>query len=228
LGIVTGLAFEAGIVRTAAIALRQAPPPLACHGPGAERARAAAESLIAQGVTHLMSFGIAAGLDPELTVGTAIVASGFRRVGAPDLAATAGWRASLAKMYPGARAGLIAHSDTIVATAAAKAALHADTSALVADMESYGVAQAAAAAGLPCAAIRVVSDRASHKLPSAALGATRPDGTVNGWRVLGAILRRPWQVPALVGLAEATRIAQKQLYLLSDLGLARGFVGGGH
>src|SRR6185437_7789410 len=72
LGIVTGLAFEAEILRPfAGTGLRVRAAGLA---PGA--ARATAEALIAEGAQALMSFGIAGGLHPELTAGHVIVGAG--------------------------------------------------------------------------------------------------------------------------------------------------------
>jgi len=226
LGIVTGLRFEARIVRTAATALHRAPPLLACAGPGFDRARTAALDLIGQGATHLLSFGVAGGLDPALGAGSTIVATRFVRADGSSLAGDAAWGQQLAHGLAGTRLGDVADSFSVLVDAASKSALFAATKASIADMESYGIATAAVEKGVSCAAIRVVSDRAQHGMPSSALKGMNPDGSVNGFGSLLEILLKPWQLPALIRMAEGTRIAQKRLYTLADAGLARGFFTG--
>src|SRR4051812_37505966 len=74
LGIVTGLKFEAELLRAAAHRHGEMPL-IAVAGLGAGRAAGAARQLVRQGATHLLSFGLAAGLDPALKPGRAIVAT---------------------------------------------------------------------------------------------------------------------------------------------------------
>lgn len=223
LGIVTGLVFEADIIRATAVGQHTAPPFVACAGPGTDRARHAAEDLIAQGVTHLLSFGIAAGLDVAVEAGAAIIAAGFRRPGAPEMASDPAWTDRLMRALPGVRTGFIADSRQILVTGDQKAELRVATAAIVADMESYGIAQAAATAGVPCAALRVVSDGAMQGLPAAVRAGANPDGTVNIGAVLAALLKAPGQLPALVRVGRGTGIARGRLRALADVGLARGF-----
>jgi len=224
LGIVTGLKLEADLLKSAAARLSAASILIACKGPGAARARRATEQLIAEGATHLLSFGIAAALDPTLAVGDVIVATAFRRAGVPDVASDRGWAERLARRLSGARFEVIADSTDILRTKAEKGELRASTSAVLADMESYGMAEAAAAR--PCAAIRVVSDAASQDLPPAAIAGANADGTISLARVLAAIAVNPLQIPALIRLGRSTGVATRRLRALADLGLARGFFAG--
>jgi hypothetical protein len=53
LGIVTGLKFEADILRAAIARHNVSSILLACEGPGAARARRASERIVAHGATHL-------------------------------------------------------------------------------------------------------------------------------------------------------------------------------
>jgi adenosylhomocysteine nucleosidase len=94
-----------------------------------------------------------------------------------------------------------------IASASAKAALHAASGAAAVDMESAIVAQAAARHRLPFAVLRAVADPAARALPQAALVAMREDGGVNVAAVLGALARAPQQWPAFARLALDSRKA---------------------
>ena len=65
-GIVVGLAAEARVARPLGW-------PIAIGGGTVAGAEAAAERLVREGVTALVSFGIAGGLDPALRPGTIVV-----------------------------------------------------------------------------------------------------------------------------------------------------------
>jgi hypothetical protein len=107
--------------------------------------------------------------------------------------------ALLAPLAPVTRAMI--GSDVALASPAAKAALFARTGAAAVDMESHVLAQAGS--GLPLLILRAVADTAADALPPAALVAVRPDGSTDLAAVLGAVLRRPAQVPALMRLGKA-------------------------
>lgn len=157
------------------------------------------------GVTAVLSFGIAGGLDPSTRPGDLIVAS---RVRAPSgaYAADADWAAALARLT-GARLGILAGATAAVATPAAKRALHAGTGALAVDMESAAAAAHAAAHRLPFAVLRAIADPHDTALPRAALVGLRPDGGTAPWRVLAALARRPGELPALLRVARDARAA---------------------
>jgi len=124
------------------------------------------------------------------------------------------WRERLAEPLRGSMRCVIAPivgSDTPVAAAAAKAALFAATQAVAVDMESHGVARAAAETGVPLAVLRVVADPADRAIPWAAMAGMAPDGSVRPAAVLGRLILRPWEVPALVRLARDSRQAHAAL-----------------
>src|SRR5215211_6859561 len=106
----------------------------------------------------VISFGIAAGLDPALTPGavviaSAVVASGNRWASHP--AVVGHWAERLRKAGNSPTLAEIAGSDTALLTASDKSALRSATGAAAADMESHVAAEFAHARGLPFAAIRV-------------------------------------------------------------------------
>jgi len=157
------------------------------------------------GATAVLSFGIAGGLDPEVTPGDLVVST---RVRGPRGAfgADIGWAAALARAT-GARLGVIAGAAAVVAEPAAKRMLGLATGALTVDLESEPAAAFAAARRLPFVALRAVADTAGEVLPrAAAVGLTR-DGRPAPARVALALLRRPRELPALLTVAQRSRTA---------------------
>jgi hopanoid-associated phosphorylase len=159
--------------------------------------------------TAVLSFGIAGGLAPDVATGELLVASALREAG-ENHAVDVGWAARLHARC-GARSGIIAASGTLLASAADKAALHRASGALAVDMESGAACRFAAARGLPFAALRAVADGPQDVLPEAAAVGLHPDGSPAPWRVLGALLRRPGDLPALLRLARASAAAHATL-----------------
>ena len=175
-------------------------------GGNAEGAAAAAARLVAGGVSGLVSFGLAGGLDPALAPGAVLVPPTI-------LLGSSRWDADPALMQRlgGPTPGSLYGGGHVVATVAAKAALHARSGAVAVDLESAAVAQVAGQHGLPFAALRAVCDPASRDLPQAALLALDAAGRIGAWRVGSAVLTRPWQIPALIRLAGDAARARNML-----------------
>lgn len=175
-------------------------------GATASGARAAVSRLMLAGASHLVSLGLAAGLEPGLRPGDVVVPSrivAFGRDYLPDL--------SLCARLGGVTAGGLLHSDVVVATVAEKQALYSDSFCVALDMESGIMAQAASEAGLPFAALRAICDSAARDLPDAARVALKPDGGIALAPLLGSLLRGPGQMPALLGLARDASAARRAL-----------------
>lgn len=152
--------------------------------------------LLADGASGLISIGIGGALDPTLRVGEVVIGEAvIARDGRWGV--DAGWAGRLASVLPNARRGAIRGEDRMVVTAADKAALR-EGGAIAVDMESHVAARLAVEFSLPFAALRVVSDEAGRDLPPAVLAGMKPDGGMNLWGVLGALARRPGQLPALM------------------------------
>jgi adenosylhomocysteine nucleosidase len=222
LGIITGMHFEADILRDAAQGIAEAQRPIIqCHGLGRAAAFTATEDAIDRGAQALLSFGIAGGLDPDLLPGD-IITPTYIRDGAKALFSDAAWTARLQR-ETGSRAAPMAHASAVIMTRADKAQAFAATQGVATDMESYGVGEAALAHNLPFAVLRVIADTAWDPLPSAAVAAARTDGSINVMKSVFGAITRPWQIPALVRLGTRTNRARKTLRTLADLGLARSF-----
>ncbi|TPG54933.1 phosphorylase [Sphingomonas glacialis] len=133
-----------------------------------------------------------------------------------------GW---LARHLPEAYSGTIIGADTIIASAAEKAALYAQTGAIAVDMESHIAARVAARHNLPFAILRTISDSADHALPPAALVGMNPDGSVALGAILKSLAKNPAQLPALLRTGRdagaAFRALGRALGALEAVGIGR-------
>lgn len=196
----TGLAAEARVARAAGF-------PALVGGGNHDRTTALVD-LAVERAKCLVSFGVAGALAPGLRPGDVILSGDVigddSRWGPTaefqerilDLA----WRI-------GAFEGPVLGSRTILATEDAKRSAWRETGALAVDMESAVVARAAHTAGIPFLVLRAIADPAVRELPSAALIPLAENGTPALSRVLAEVLRRPRQIPTLLGLAREVRQA---------------------
>jgi adenosylhomocysteine nucleosidase len=197
--------FLVGFAAEAAIA-RLSGWPVAIAGGTIEGAIEAARRLIAARPSGVISFGLAAGLDPALPAGTLVVADAIdadnrRLLTDPALSARLG----------GSTGHLCLGVGHVLMTAAEKQSLGKLTGAAIADMESGALATAAAAAGVPFAVLRAICDPAGRDLPPAALVALGAGGRIEPARIAWSLLTRPGQIGALIGLARDAAVARRAL-----------------
>ena len=204
---VTGLAKEAEIVGVADV--------VAVAG-GGDAALADKLNALHGDIRGVISIGLAGALSPHLKVGDVVIADRVL-TGAETWDCHEGWRVRLMSRLPQAHQGQIFGSDVIIEKPETKSGLHDATGALAVDMESQVAARFASAREVPFAVLRVISDDASHVLPPAALVAMKPDGGIALGRVLGSLLKRPTQVPALIRTARASNKAFAELLRCRDL-----------
>ncbi len=210
-GVICGLQSEANILAT--FAGRREAPEIRISGARPSMAVQASDELAASGVSGLVSFGVAGGVDPSLRPGDIIVGT---EVLAPDgrrFSTDRQWHeymaSAIGKVAP-VREGRIVGSDTVVA-AAGKWKLFEDTGAACVDMESQAVAAAASAAGLPFAVLRAVADPASVDIPEWISRSVRADGGIDLAKALGAAVIRPLDWRRLCRLAIGSRKARLNL-----------------
>ena len=205
---VTGLAKEAEIVGVADV--------IAVAGGGDSDGLKAKLNALHGDIRGVISIGLAGALSPHLKVGDVVIAEKII-TGAESWDCYAGWRNRLMSHLPNVHQGQFFGSDVIIEKPETKAGLYDTTGALAVDMESQVAARFAHARNLPLAGLRVISDDASHVLPPAALVAMKPDGGIALGRVLGSLLRKPTQIPALVRTARASNKAFAELLRCLDL-----------
>jgi adenosylhomocysteine nucleosidase len=209
-GIVTGLTAEAKIAHALGV-------PVKAGGGTPWGAEVAAERLVAEGATSLISFGLAGGLDPDFRPGMIIVPLAVVEAG--RIRPT---NARLGMALGGVSAGMLAAEAEIVVTAAEKYALGRSTLCGAVDLESGAVARVAERHGIPFAVLRAICDPADRDLPPAALAALNEKGAIAIARVALSILRHPGQIPDLIALgrdaARARKALIRRVFELGDLG----------
>jgi adenosylhomocysteine nucleosidase len=160
----------------------------------------------------LVSFGLAGGLAPELRAGTVVVSGEVVSEG-HHWAIEPSIRRQLSQFARsiGAIEGLILGASSILATRAEKERAWATTGALAVDLESEIVARTATALGIPFIVLRSIADCARRDLPPASLVPLTADGKPDLLKVFSAVLRRPLQIGAMIGLARETAVALSAL-----------------
>jgi adenosylhomocysteine nucleosidase len=205
IGFVTGVSREAACLKGFPI-----PFAVACSGADAVRAEAGARRLVSEGVTALVSFGLAGGLVDGLAPGDLFVPERIVTDDGTVYRADPAWRKAVAAMpvIPGCggrRAfvlkGALVSVAVAVDTADGKRSLAKQTRAVAVDMESAAVARVAAEFGLPFLAFRAVGDPVVRPLPSAALAAVGADGSLRLGALLLNLAGHPFQVVDLVRLS---------------------------
>jgi len=199
IGVVVGLRAEARIAQKLGW-------DVAVGGGGVAGATHAAETLVARGANALVSFGLAGGLDPALSPGTIL---------RPDAVLVDGAtlrcdRALIARLG-GTTGHIMLGGRKVLAHGTEKQAVWNANRAHAIDLESGAVARVAWQKGLPCAVLRAICDPADRDLPAAALSALNHDGAIDPWLVARALLRAPWEIPALLILARDAARARRSL-----------------
>ncbi len=194
MGFLVGLRAEAELLRKF-----WPDSPIAVSGATREGAERGAGRLIACGVRNLVSFGLAAGLDPALKPGD-IVIPDVVMVGKTLCPCDPALRRRLGATPGEVIAGALLHSDSVVLDAEAKQLLAYESGCCALDMESGFVAQAARQHGRSFAVLRAICDPGSRTLPAAAGIALSPDGGVKTGLLLRSLLRDPGQIGGLIGL----------------------------
>lgn len=222
LGIVTGLLSEAKIAQEAIRqSAGQADASVRCAGANSSRARLHAEALIESGAEALLSFGVAGALDPELSPGALIVPRGVRGLVAGEVSCDMVWQRTLVSLlepHQRVHVGDMAHSETLVASAEEKQALHEHIGAAAVDMESGAVAEASSAAGIPFLIVRAIADPAGRAPPAAALDVVAPDGSIRYGASVAAFVGRPSLIPIFLRLGRDNRAALETLRRVALLG----------
>ena len=201
--VVTGLLAEARLLQP----LRGR---VIASGGDPARLEAELQEALADGAQAVLSFGLAAGLEPKRAAGTLLIPAEIVS-GAESYRADPLWSGRMRDMLGGADPRPLAGVDAPLIRPADKAQFHQTTGAVAADMESHCVARLASRAGRPFAALRVISDPAEQGLPPAAVVGMKADGRIALAAVLASLLRHPLQLPDLARIARNARTAMSVL-----------------
>jgi hypothetical protein len=213
IGIIVGIEQEAKLLRPLLARLDDdVRPLLRCADMDVDKASKLAEELVLQGVSGLISLGVAGGLDPVLKPGDLILPHEISNVDGEAIPCDAPWLQALsAKTKPHANGRLLS-SPVPVTSVADKARLHKNYDANAVDMESFSIAKMAQSAALPFIAIRVIVDGADMAIPESALAGTP-------FAVMKKAVKQPGDFPALLRLGSHMKKATKTLSCVARLGL---------
>jgi hopanoid-associated phosphorylase len=219
LGIITGLQKEASCLRVGARRARPRAAMIFAAAGQPKLAAEAAERMLDEGASGLLSFGIAGGLDPSLGPGVVVVATQVVRPDGKAIDCFEPWITRLLEAGSGFDSGPLLGSDDAVMTTARKAALYREYGCLAVDMESHAVATVAQKSGVPFIALRAVGDPADRSIPPVALAGLAPDGRTRALPVLAALMKRPKDAAALLRLSRDTNAALASLRQVAGMGL---------
>lgn len=187
---------------------------VAYAGAGSINAQAAAELLIAQGATRLISWGCAGALSDVLKPGDLVIADQLISTQALKTTTDLAWCArvsSLLATHLTVHTGALADSTHIVATQREKRQLHKQHGALAVDMESNAIARVAQQHQLPFIALRAIADPVTMDLSPAISYALNAQGEVVILKLLAYLLRHPFEIIGLLTIAKHFNAAMKTL-----------------
>ena len=146
----------------------------------------------------VFSCGFAGGLDPTLAGGTVVFFTENELLRERLLAANA----QPVTFYS---------ADRIAITASEKKQLRVSTRSDVVEMESETIQSVCREQGIPFATVRVISDAAEEDLPMDFNQLSKADRNLDYGKLVLAIAKAPWKIPALMQLQKRCRIAGDQL-----------------
>ena len=203
IGIITALARERrtlGPRRVEAISDRIL---IATSGIGQDNAARAAQSLLAESVDALISWGTAGGLNPALHPGALVLGTSVHSTRGRCYQCDDQWFNRLAERLRqlGATGGRVYSPDTAISTQAEKRSVHNDHGFDIVDMESGAIAESASRANIPFAVIRCVVDSSDFDVPGSALQAIADSNKPRLMPLLLALARKPGEMGALLRLS---------------------------
>ncbi len=182
-------------------------------GIGKERAKAAAENLIQQGIAGLISWGTAGGLSPQILSGDLLLPSQVINSEKETYCIDENWRNELQDNLKDlvVRGGSLLQMDQIITSVHHKKQLFETHQALAVDMESAAIAAVAHAAKIPFLAIRTVVDDANCNFPQWLHLSLDTHGRVQLGALSHKLMLQPSRVKDLVRLAQSFAIAKATL-----------------
>ncbi|MGQ3055978.1 MAG: phosphorylase family protein [Nevskia sp.] len=184
-------------------------------GIGEAAAAMAAQALADAGCCALLSFGTAGALDAALQPGDVVCPTTVLFMDGHQLDTDAGWRARLAARCTDADISLVdgrlLTTRQTLLNAGIKYLAHTQSQAVAVDQESSAVGDVAKARGLPFLVLRAIVDDAEATLPNAVIDGVDAYGRPKAASMIGGLLKAPWQIAKLPGLARSFNAAQASL-----------------
>jgi Phosphorylase superfamily len=158
---------------------------------------------------RVLVMGLCGSLSPELKVGDIVVYENFRQPTNSDILFTNSPFTAELFQYLSQKTTQIKElknqvslvmgltSNSVISTAVEKRSLYECYGANVVDMEGYAILEVLNEVGFSVATIRIVSDDCFHDIPNLT-SAFNPDGSLNVFRLVFAMLRKPMAAIRLI------------------------------
>jgi len=182
---------------------------------GEDNARIAAQTLLEQNVSALLSWGTAGSLTENIQSGDLLLADSIVANDGNKYSFDTEWNKRIANKLCNTsliiRHGMIAHTRQVLATTEDKKRLHSETNALAVDMESLAIAQIANKEKLPCVSIRAIVDEASQCIPGTVIKNTDTFGRPALFPLFSNLILNPGLVIELIKLRSGMKAATTTL-----------------
>ena len=191
---------------------------ISLSGAGPKNAARAAQNLLAQGATQLISWGCAGALAPYLNAGDLLIPEYILAKDNTTLATHKLWSQQVIDLLDNAivyNENKLLESDTVISLAQDKNQQYQQTRAVAVDMESASVARIANQKKIPFIAIRSIVDPAGLDLPLAINYAMNDKGVLSIAKLLLFLCRHPSELPGLIKLGLHFHAASKTLKYLA-------------
>jgi adenosylhomocysteine nucleosidase len=193
---------------------------LRVSGIGERRARLAAEFVVENGATSLISYGSSGGLHPSVVPGSLVLPVMVISASDETFPTDRSWLERLLSKLCGhlkVSKGPLIESQMVLHTPREKTSLHDRSGAVAVDMESAAVARVSQEAKIPFMAIRAVVDPCHMSLPHHVLKTVDSYGCIRSYPLLRCLLRHPWELLPLLRLAWCFRKARATLRMAAVL-----------
>lgn len=222
IGVITGLKFEADILRKGSRHKKITEPTLASVAGRQDHAFEEAKAMVEAGARALISFGIAGGLSDDTPVGSLVLADKVYCGKGSVFETEKAWRETLMEVLHPEIVPVVnpmVSLDYALETEADKRGAHDQTGAVGVDMESFGTARAAKEMGVPFLVIRSISDAAEDTLPACLVPAMGPGGVIMMGPIFTGIAKNPADLVHMIGFGMKTAKANRTLRRVALLGL---------
>lgn len=194
---------------------------IAFSGAGPDNAETAAEILIKQGATRLISWGCAAGLSDWVKPGDLTLANCLVDADRNNKNIDEAWHrhsVGILEKYSDItiRNGKIVESRDLVVSSREKKELNWASGAVALDMESAAVARVADRHKLKYLIIRAIADPVDMDLPKAVAYSLNDQGDVSLGKLLSYLIRHPNELPKLIKLGVHFHKARRTLIKVAD------------
>ena len=194
---------------------------VAYSGAGPKNAQLAAELLVANGATQLISWGCAAALSTTLKPGDLILADKLIDAecsGDAQFCVSTSWHKYTKHILSPSvtvHSGCLAESEKIVSSCEDKKQLRLKTDAIALDMESIAIAKVAGQNNLPFLSIRAIADPVDMDLPKSVNYAINNQGDIVISKLLFYLACHPTELPGLIKLGLYFNAAKNTLKLVA-------------